>query len=40
MKRTNNAMINIAMFEINLVHVFQTHCRVKKFLALNILWCA
>ena len=39
MKRTNDAMINIAMFDINLVHVFQTHCRVQKFLALNI-YCA
>ena len=40
MKRTNDAMINIEMFDINLVLVFQTHCRVKEFLALNILWCA
>ena len=40
MKRTDDAMINIEMFDINLVLVFQTHCRVQKFLALNILWCA
>ena len=40
MKRTNDATINIEMFDINLVLVFQTHCRVKAFLALNILWCA
>ena len=40
MKRTNDAMINIAMFDINLVHVFQTYCRVQRFLALNILLCA
>ena len=35
-------MINIAMFDITLVLVFQTHivAEVKKFLALNILWCA
>ena len=40
MKRRNDAMINVAMFDINLVLVFQTHCRVKTFLAPNILWCA
>ena len=40
MKGTNDAMINIAMFDINLVHVFQTYCRVQRFLALNILLCA
>ena len=40
MKRTNDAMINIAMFDINLVHVFQTYCRVQRFLALNIQLCA
>ena len=40
MKRTNDAMINIAMFDINLVHVFQTYCRVQRFLALIILLCA
>ena len=40
MKRTNDAIINIEMFDIYLVHVFQTHCRVQKFLALNILWYA
>ena len=40
MKCTNDAMIIIAMVDINLVHVFQTHCKVQKFLALNILRCA
>ena len=39
-KRANDAMINIEMFAIYLVHVFQTQCRVHKFLALNILWYA
>ena len=39
-KHANDAMINIEMFAIYLVHVFQTHCRVQKFLALNILWYA
>ena len=40
MKGTNDAMINIAMFDINLVHVCQTYCRVQRFLAFNILLCA